>query len=97
MRQNGQMKSDQIAISGPSPVESIAGTLAPAASVSAWPTSSSTATSCSPPRDAAPLLGGAVLIRDGAVAEVGDRDALRRAHPGAPRSSAATACSCCRA
>ena len=32
--------------------------------------------------DAAPLPGGAVLIRDGAVAAVGDRDALRREHPG---------------
>jgi hypothetical protein len=29
MRQNGQMKSDQIAISGPSPVVSMPGTLSP--------------------------------------------------------------------
>ena len=32
--------------------------------------------------DAAPLANGAVLIRDGAVAAVGDRDDLRRANPG---------------
>jgi 5-methylthioadenosine/S-adenosylhomocysteine deaminase len=31
-----------------------------------------------------PLLDGAVLIRDGAVAEVGDRDVLRREHAGIP-------------
>jgi len=31
---------------------------------------------------APPLLRAAVLIRDGAVAAVGDRDALRRVHPG---------------
>jgi 5-methylthioadenosine/S-adenosylhomocysteine deaminase len=33
--------------------------------------------------DASPLARGAVLIRDGAVAAVGDRDALRRENPGA--------------
>ena len=33
--------------------------------------------------DAPPLPGGAVLIRDGAVAAVGGRDDLRREHPGA--------------
>jgi cytosine/adenosine deaminase-related metal-dependent hydrolase len=32
--------------------------------------------------DAAPLPGGAVLIRDGAVVAVGERDGLRREHPG---------------
>ena len=32
--------------------------------------------------DAPPLPGGGVLIRDGAVAAVGDRDHLRSAHPG---------------
>ena len=38
---------------------------------------------------AAPLLGGAVLIQDGAVAEVGERDALRRAHPRTPEAGGA--------
>ena len=32
---------------------------------------------------ASPLARGGVLLRDGAVAEVGERDALARAHPGA--------------
>src|SRR6478735_7771089 len=35
-----------------------------------------------PSADAAPLPGGAVLIRDGDVAAVGDRDELRRGNPG---------------
>jgi 5-methylthioadenosine/S-adenosylhomocysteine deaminase len=35
-----------------------------------------------PSADAAPLPGGAVLIRDGAVAAVGSRDDLRREHAG---------------
>lgn len=33
--------------------------------------------------DAPALRNGAVLVRDGAVAEIGDRDRLRRAHPDA--------------
>jgi len=33
--------------------------------------------------DAPPLPRGGVLLRDGAVAEVGEREALTRAHPGA--------------
>src|SRR4051812_32406417 len=32
--------------------------------------------------DAAPARKGAVLIRDGAIAAVGDREDLRRGHPG---------------
>ena len=47
----------------------------------ACPSSSSAATSCWPLPTPVPLPQGAVLVRDGAIAEVGDRAALGRLHP----------------
>jgi cytosine/adenosine deaminase-related metal-dependent hydrolase len=82
MRQNGQMKSDQIAISGPSPFESIPGHYRlPLASrhVADLLVHGDILLASA---EAPPLLGGAVAIRDGEVAEVGARDALRRRHAG---------------
>src|SRR3954447_15902654 len=84
MRQNGQMKSDQIAISGASPVVSMRGPYRrPGGSVPAMADLLVCGDLLLASAHASPLARGGVLLRDGAVAEVGERDALARAHPGA--------------
>ncbi len=98
MRQNGQMKSDQIAISRPSPFASMPGPYL-GHTVPAEPAAPSVGRrAASVPwmtellvrgelllasSEADPLPRGAALIRDGAIVEVGDGDAIGRAHPDA--------------
>ena len=82
MRQNGQMKSDQIAISGPSPVVSMRGHYRrPRASVPAMADLLVCGDVLLASAHAPPLARGGVLLRDGAVAEVGERDALAARTP----------------
>jgi 5-methylthioadenosine/S-adenosylhomocysteine deaminase len=78
MRQKGQMKSDQIVISGPERGASIAGIYS-VPGVSSLLVHGDMVLRAA---DAPPLRDAAVLVRDGAIVAVGDRDELRRAHPG---------------
>ena len=84
MRQNGQMKSDQIVISGPSPGVSISGQYSRLRLASRLvPDLLIHGDLLLAAADVPPLPGGAVAIRDGVVAAVGERAALRREYPGA--------------
>jgi len=73
------MKSDQIVISGPERGASMAGIYSVRGVSSLLVHGAVVLTAA----DAPPLRDAAVLVRDGAIAEVGDRERLRRAHPDA--------------